>query len=148
VTPPRPFLLPDHEIVGRIDQWVKWSFKSAHGDELAVELNGAGPWRKVVKNRYLQKYSFDSGKMMAVPPDRWLDSGCNIELTWLNLDSNSTNWLTFAFEAFGPSSGHLIAVLSEAVECFFSTHGHAPVHLSGRDSLSYPSWLAYCLKEG
>jgi hypothetical protein len=35
-----------------------------------------------------------------------------------------------------------MALLDKAVQHFFAAHGKPPVQLDGRDSLSYPAWLA------
>lgn len=144
VAGPRPYALPAYAVVGRMDQWVKWSFASQLTGQLEAELSEAGPWQQVVKNRYLQKYVFDAGHIIAVSPDQRPDVGCNIELTQLTVKANAQTWLTFGFEAFGPPS-HVIAILDEAVAHFFALHKRAPLELDGRDSLSYPAWLA-CLK--
>lgn len=140
VSGPRPYSWGG--VVGRLDQWVKWSFDPSHSiaDELEIELDQSGPWRKVVKQRYLQKYSFDSG-LVAVSPDQRPDTGCNIELTVIGVKATIGTWLTFGFEAFGPS-GRVLALLDQAVQHYFTVHGPAPVRLEGRDSLSYPAWLA------
>lgn len=140
VAGPRPFLLPD--VSGRVDQWVRWSFKPSDmiASQLRTELHDSGPWRKVEKIRYLQKYSFESG-LVAVSPDQWPDTGCNIELTVINVKASIGTWFTFGFEAFG-SSGQVLTILDEAVQHYFTAHGRAPVQLDGRDSLSYPTWLS------
>jgi hypothetical protein len=140
VAGPRPFAVG--AATGRLDQWVKWSFEpsDAIADQFEVEIDQSGPWRKVVKKRYLQKYSFDSG-LVAVSPDQQPDTGCSIELTVTDVKANVGTWLTFGFEAFGPS-GRVMALLGEAVAHFFAAHGSPPVRLEGRDSLSYPAWLA------
>ena len=137
---PRPFSVGT--VVGRVDQWVKWSFdpSDAIANQLKIEVDQSGPWRKVVKQRYLQKYSFDSG-LVAVSPDQRPDTGCNIELTAINVKAAVGTWLTLGFEAFGPS-GRVTALLDEAVRHYFTTHGSAPVPLEERDSLCYPAWLA------
>jgi hypothetical protein len=141
VAGPRPFTMD--AIVGRVDQWVKWSFDPS--DEIAKllegELDQSGPWCRIGKKRYLQKYSFDSGCLVAVSPDQRPDTGCNIELTVLAVDDSVGAWLTFGFEAFGPS-GRVMAFLDGAVKHFLTVHGPPPVSLDGRDSLSYPAWLA------
>lgn len=140
VTGPRPYSLPSYRVTGRMDQWVKWSFASSDIEKFQRELSQAGPWRKVIKDRYLQKYSFDSGSMVAVSPEQPPKFGCNIELTKIGVTDNESDWLTVGFEAFGPS-GRVIAMLDEAIEHFFTAHGSAPVLLDGRDSISYPIWL-------
>ena len=68
-------------------------------------------------------------------PDERPDTGCIIELTAIDVKANVETWLTFGFEAFGPSS-RVTALLDEAV------HGPAPIRLDERDSPSYPAWLA------
>lgn len=140
VAGPRPFTQGD--VVGRADQWMKWSFNPS--DEIANllegELDQSGPWCRIGKKRYLQKYSFDLGNVVAVSPDRRPDTGCNVEFTVLTIDESVGAWFTFGFEAFGPSS-RITAYLHGAVQHFFALHGPAPVPLSERDSLSYPAWL-------
>jgi hypothetical protein len=137
----RPFALS--AAVGRVDQWVKWSFEpsEAIAEQFEIELDQSGPWRRVVKKRYTQKISLDSGRPVAVSPNQYPDTGCNVELTMINVKASVGTWLTFGFEAFGPS-GRVMALLDEAVRHFFAAHGPAPVRLDGRDSLSYPAWLA------
>jgi hypothetical protein len=137
---PRPFTLD--KVAGRMDQWVKWSFKPSEAIDKSLEtdLHQSGPWLKVDKKRYTQKYSFDSESLIAVSPDAWPNAGCNIELTRLHVDSRIDTWMTFGFEAFGPS-GQIVALLNEALQYFFTSHGPSPIRIEGRDSLSYPSWL-------
>ena len=77
VAGPRPFAMGG--MIGRVDQWVKWSFESSNAitHQLEIELNQSGPCRKVVKKRYTQKSSLDSGGPVAVPPDQYPNTGCN-----------------------------------------------------------------------
>lgn len=139
VAGPRPFAL--NNMIGRMDQWVKWSFTPSEpiAHPLEIELDQSGPWRRVDKTRYLQKYAFDSG-VIAVSPDQRPNAGCNIELTVINVKANVEAWLTFGFEAFGPPE-QVMAVLSESVVHYFAVHGSPPVVLEGSNSLSYPAWL-------
>ena len=109
--------------------------------QFEIELDQAGPWRRGAKKRYAQKISLDSVRPAAVPPDQYPETGCNIELTVIDVQATLRTWLTFGFEAFGPS-GRVMALLDEAVAHFFAVHGPPPVRLDGRDSLSYPAWLA------
>jgi hypothetical protein len=89
----------------------------------------------------MQKYAIDSGGCAAVSPDAWPAAGCNIEMTLLKVEAHIDAWITFGFEAFGDSA-HVMALLDEAVRYFVAAHGPPPVQLEGRDSLSYPAWLA------
>jgi hypothetical protein len=59
----------------------------------------------------------------------------------IGIKANVGTWTTVGFEAFGPS-GWVMALLDKAVQHFFAAHGKPPVQLDGRDSLSYPAWLA------
>ena len=131
---------------------MKWSFDPSKeklesglkfGEQLESKLDQSGPWRRVDKTRYVQKYSFDSG-LVAVSPDKWPNTGCNIELTRITVKANVGSWLTFGFETFG-SAEEVTAFLDEAVRHFFTVHGQPPVRFDGRDSLSYPAWLALCV---
>lgn len=150
VAGPRPF--SQGAVVGRVDQWVKWSFEPSKeklesglklGEQLESELDQSGPWRRVDKTRYVQKYSFNSG-LVAVSPDKWPNTGCNIELTRITVKANVGSWLTFGFETFG-SAEEVAAFLDEAIRHFFTVHGQPPVRLDGHNSLSYPAWLALCV---
>jgi hypothetical protein len=76
-----------------------------------------------------------------LPPDQDPETGCNIELTVIDVKATIGTWLTFGFESFGPS-GRLSVLLYKAVQHFFAAHDPPPVSLDGSDSLSYPSWLA------
>jgi hypothetical protein len=146
VASPRPFRF-DY-VIGRVDQWVKWSFESSDEDfrkQLDKELDQSSRWQKVVKDRYLQKRSFDTGVPVPVSPDQRPDSGCNIEVTRLRVLADSWDWFTFGFEAFG-SSGRVIAILDEVVEKFFDALGEPPIQLEGFYSLNYPAWLASMLR--
>jgi hypothetical protein len=46
---PRPFSLGG--VVGRVDQWVKWSFdpSEAIATQFEIEMDQSGPWRRVVR---------------------------------------------------------------------------------------------------
>lgn len=141
VAGPRPFSLGG--VVGRMDQWVKWSFdpSEAIATQFEIELDQSGPWRRVAKKRYTQKISLDSGGPVSVSPDQYPETGCNIELTVIDVHATLRTWLTFGFEAFGPS-GRVMALLDQAAQHFFAAYGPPPVSLDGSDSLSYPAWLA------
>jgi hypothetical protein len=142
VAGPRPWAA--HGLTGRIDQWVKWSFDDediVFREALAGKLNGSGKWAAVEKKRYLQKYSCASGEMKLVSPEDRPPSGCNVELTLIDVDASVSQWLTLGFEAFG-EPGDTFKLLHDALDEFFTRCGPPPLPLSGHDSLSYPTWLA------
>lgn len=140
VAGPRPFSLGG--VVGRTDQWVKWSYTPSEliAQAFETDLDRSGPWQQVAKTRYLQKYSSDSGRPVAVPPDQRPNSGCIIEFTLVSIMANVEAWFTFGFEAFGRPE-QVTVLLNEAVAHFFARHSTPPVVLEGRDSFSYPAWL-------
>jgi hypothetical protein len=93
VAGPRPFA--QDGVAGRVDQWVKWSFKPAESiaSALESELLLSGIWRQVEKQRYTQKCAAVAGGVTAVSPDAWPDAGCNIELTLVGLGRGRESWL-------------------------------------------------------
>lgn len=142
VAGPRPWA--GHGLTGRIDQWVKWSFEDKDKDfraALADKLNMSGKWTAVAKTRYLQKYSCDGGSLALVSPDERPMSGCNVELTSVEVGASVSDWITLGFEAFG-DPGDTFKLLKDTLQDFFSRCGPPPVQLNGHDSLSYPTWLA------
>jgi hypothetical protein len=142
VAGPRPWAA--HGLTGRVDQWVKWSFDDKDKDfraTLAGKLNDSGKWTAVGKTRYLQKYSCSSGDMKLVSPDDRPQSGCNVELTLIDVDASVSQWVTLGFEAFG-EPGDTFKLLHDTLDDFFARCGPPPLPLSGHDSVSYPTWLA------
>lgn len=144
VSDSRPLALVGLGINGRTDQWVRWSFDSEGLTALEGELKQSGRWVQVIKDRYLRKFSADSGNVVEVPPKQepFPDSGCNVELTLIEVQADPKLWFSLGFEAFG-SSGSVAKILNDTLESFFKAHGSMPEHnLSGRESMSYPTWLA------
>lgn len=130
-------------VAGRTDQWVKWTFEPspALAGPLAAELDQAGPWYPVVKQRYLQQFDFAAGRPVAVSPDLPLPAGCHVELTLVTVAVSIDTWLTLGFEAFGPPS-RTSTLLDTTLQHFLAAHGPPPIPLHSRHSLSYPTWLA------
>ena len=133
-------------VTGFRDEWVKWSFKpsSLIAAPLDQELQRSGPWLAVEKDRYLRKYAIDLTSpvsILAVSPEMFLATGCNVELTHVKVEANTHEWITLGFEAFG-SSENVATILNEVMKYNFALLGASPVPLEVRESLSYPSWLA------
>jgi hypothetical protein len=139
---PRSFHL-DSGIGGRADQWVKYSIKRSEVGTLD-NLLAENRWVTVQKRRYLRRFSAESDDIteVSVSKGAFLKAGCNVELTEVKVDSTLPYWLSLGLEAWGPPSDNewtLFAVLSR----FFHSLGPFPIcQLTGRDSLSYPAWLA------
>jgi hypothetical protein len=125
---------------GLVDEWVKWSFESGQAAALETELTKAGPWCRVIKDRFLQKYSYAGAQVSTVSPSERPDEGCNIELTRLALSASQWDRFTIGFEAFGAPE-RTATILAAGVERFFADHGRAPIDLRAADSLNYPAFL-------
>lgn len=137
-------LLPGLGIEGRTDQWVKWSFACEGLPTLDSALHQSGHWLKVQKERFLRRFSADMGHLAEVtaPPGSLPESGCNVELTRVEVDVKPQSWFTLGFEAFGQPAV-AVKILLDALRLFFKDHGPVPgVSLSEGNSLSYPTWLA------
>ena len=126
------------DITGRADTWVKWSHKEEAVDSWIKAL-GKEPegWIQVNKERWIRKFSLDTGKPEEVKEDEWPDEGCNVELA--SVEAGGSNWWTIAFEAFGTANTvrrnlHLVA------EHFFLRNA-PPIPLYSTNSCSYPVWL-------
>ena len=130
-------------INGRTDQWVKWSFGNEGLDALREPLHNAGHWVGVSKDRYLRKFSADSHTLVEVPTSERPMSGCNVELTCIEVKTKPYFWFSLGFEAFG-SPASVVKILDCALQSFFGDHSDLPVQLqlNGRNSLSYPAWIA------
>jgi hypothetical protein len=134
----------DLGIQGTTEQWIKWSFASEGLPAIDPALHQSGLWLKVYKDRFLRKLSADRGILEEVSarPGALPGSGCNIELTRIELEANPRYWFSLGFEAFGPSAV-AAKILREAIHLFFQEHGRVPgISLREGDSLSYPAWLA------
>lgn len=141
VSPPRPLHLGDG-VNGRTDQWVKWSLGSEGLKALEDDLRQSGRWVEVRKERYLRKFSADGETPVEVPAREKPDRGCNAELTCIRVDGDPGEWFSIGFEAFGPAGG-VGKTLDDTLRLFFGRHGGVPgLRLTGRESMSYPVWLA------
>ena len=144
---PQPLSL-DLGIQGRTEEWIKWSFASEGLQTIDPALHQSGRWLKVYKERFLRKFSADSGRLVEVTgrPGPLSGIGCNIELTRIKVEADPRFWFSLGFEAFSPSAA-APKILLDAIHLFFQEHGRMPgVSLGERDSLSYPAWLAKVTK--
>jgi len=130
-------------INGRTDGWVRWSLETEKLDNLkALEaaILGTGTWVEVRKTRLLRKFSAD-GALIEVAPQEKPDAGCNVELTLLEVEGENKGF-SLAFEAFG-SPAQASQILDETLRVFFRLYPKPDaLNLTGRNSLSYPAWLA------
>jgi hypothetical protein len=141
--PPQP-LSPDLPVKGRTDRWVKWSLASEGLQTLDPALHRSDTWLAVTKERFLRRFSGDTGRLVEVmaPPGSFPGSGVNLELSRIGAAIKPRSWFSLAFEAFGPPAV-VDQLLLDALRLFFKDHDPVPgMALEEANSLSYPAWLA------
>lgn len=136
----QPLSLPV-SIQGRSERWIKWSLPTKGLPMLGRTLHQSGPWLKVHKERNQRTFSAETGHLQEVSRDSLPVTGCNIELTSVEVEADSQSWFTLGFEAYGPPSV-TPGILEEGVGSFFKAQGQAPgMNLTQTNSFSYPAWL-------
>ena len=143
-------------ISGKIQQWTKWSFNLAEGDELsnAIIRDNKYDWIAVQKERLGFKYKFTkSGREQGEIDIRDITpEGCQVEFTRLII--NNKIYYTFGLESFseaGKEKQHLRRGTKLAFESL--THWNATsgtvipeVRLGMGDNMSYPEFLERFVK--
>jgi len=136
----QPLSLP-MGIEGRSQQWIKWSLATIGLPMLSQTLHQSGPWLKVRKERNQRTLSAETGHLEEVSTDSSPVTGCNVELTYIEVEADPPSWFTLGFEAYGPPSV-TAGILEEGVGSFFKAQGQGPgMNLTNTNSLSYPTWL-------
>ena len=136
----RPLSLP-MGIQGRRERWIKWSLPTKGLPMLGQTLHQSGPWLKVRKERNQRIFSAETGRLQEVSAVPLPVTGCNIELTSIEVEADSPSWFTFGFEAYGAPSV-TAGILDEGVSSFFEAQGPPPgLNLVETNSMSYPTWL-------
>lgn len=155
-TAPAPFHL-EERINGRVDSWVKWSFKHNALNNALDPIRQTGRWIRIAKDRWLRKINADGPAPRFVVADakayktnpalgKLPDHGCNFELTQLYVYNDRQNsekaWYTICLEAFGPGLSGTPQVLNACAKLAFKELGLPPgLKLSESNSLSYPAWF-------
>jgi len=136
----QPLSLP-MGVQGRSERWIKWSLPTKELPMLGQALHQSGPWLRVRKERNQRTFSAETGHLREVSRDALPVTGCNIELTSIEVEADPPCWFTFGFEAYGPPSV-TAGILEEGVASFFKAQGQAPgMNLTKTNSFSYPTWL-------
>lgn len=87
---------------GLFENWVKWSFNADTADKHSQEIvsNNSHEWMEIIKTRIGVKITEDSsGSLQVLPIKTFVDFGCQIEYTLLQIKSKTI--YTFALEWFG-----------------------------------------------
>jgi len=136
----RPLSLP-MGIQGRSERWIKWSLPTKGLPMLGQTLHQSGPWLKVRKERNQRIFSAETGRLQEVSADSLPVTGCNIELTSIEVEADPPSWFTLGFEAYGAPSV-TAGILDKGVSSFFEVQGPPPgLNLIETNSMSYPTWL-------
>ena len=136
----RPLSLPTG-IQGRSERWIKWSLPTKGLPMFGQTLHQSGPWLKVRKERNQRIFSAETGRLQEVSADSLPVTGCNIELTSIEVGADPPSWFTLGSEAYGAPSV-TAGILDEGVSSFFEAQGPPPgLNLIETNSMSYPTWL-------
>ena len=128
-------------IRGLREQWIKWTLSTKGLPMFAQTLHQSGPWLKVRKERNQRTFSAESGGLQEVFTNSLPLTGCNVELTYIEVDADPPSWFTLGFEAYGPLPV-TAEILEEGFGFFFKAQGQAPgINLTEASSFGYPTWL-------
>jgi hypothetical protein len=128
-------------IRGRREQWIKWSLPTKGLPMLGHTLRQSGPWMKVRKERNQRTLSAEAGYLQEVSAETFPVTGCNIELTRIEVEADPSFWFTLAFEAYGPPT-ITGGILKKGADFFFQGRGRVPgINLNIANSFGYPTWL-------
>lgn len=134
-------LCPRMGIRGRREQWIKWSLPTKGLPMLGGTLRQSGRWVRVRKERNQRILSAETGNLQEVFLRSFPVTGCNIELTRIEVEADPSFWFTLGFEAYGPPANTPV-ILEKGLNFFFEGRGSAPgMNLNKANSFSYPTWL-------
>lgn len=124
--PPEPVSLPAG-VSGQREEWQRWSFGRPAFSRFLPRLGlpKAG-WRAVAKQRRTATVAYRA------------DAGCRVEVTALEVGGRP--WSTVGFEAYGPDTDRVAALMAAAERVFGSVD--LPDGLGAEMSCGYPGWLA------
>ena len=88
--------------IGKLEQWVKWSFDVNKQDSLVTDILGANTskWIKVAKTRIGVKLVKDGNGIKTIRIKERAPYGVQVEYTKITVDDNKPSY-TFCFEWFG-----------------------------------------------
>jgi hypothetical protein len=134
-------------ITGRVEQWAKWSFGLAGGNDPGSPITPAdmsltpGQWIVVHKLRQLRKWQVRPGDQVEpVSASAWPAEGCQLEIT--RLEHAGGAWWSLGFESFG-SPERLEDSLETVMQRILACPGFP--RLGAEKSYGYPEWLGVVL---
>ncbi len=133
------------EAVGYAARWAKWSFgMTADANSLVSLATARATWIAVRKRRWSRQYRIaDYGTLSAVPADKVVAWGCDVELTAVEI-AGIACW-TLGFEAAGPDATLDKTLRRVAGHVFAQTPPPFPLMLEAAHS--YPAWLQWLMTQ-
>lgn len=128
----------ENSVAGKVEKWAKWLCEDPAA-EIFQPTNAVGKlWVSVKKVRQQRQYQVLADKSVeAVPVNEFINQGCSVELTELDINGNA--WWSLAFEAFSQDDRSTENLQAVARQVFESYHG---IKLQAKDSYAYPTWLS------
>ncbi len=122
-------------VEGKLEHWDKWTCEDSQAENFQPQsVVKKSHWVTVSKVRQQRKYQvLAKNSVQAVSLDAIVDSGCNVELTQLNIGGN--HWWSLALETFGESTDNLHVVANKVFQYYNGSSLHP------KNSFAYPSWL-------
>ncbi len=124
-------------VIGRVDEWIKWSLRLPAQGTIPTELLAANGWIAVTKRRFLRAFEVVNEEVTEVTG--YIDTnGCQFEWTEIELEGKMI-W-TIGFEAFGEQTGLRSSL--ESVMGFLVSDGLSTEYFDEASSCAYPEWLS------
>jgi hypothetical protein len=129
------------QVLGRVEEWMKWSFSSDVEPTLFLESEFRQEWVVIQKARRQKTYQILNQKIVEVIESDALAQGCNVEIATLQIQDQT--WLSFGFEAFGRYE-QLQETFNQVARHILKKSRFPP--LPAEHSFSYPCWLSAVLQ--
>lgn len=132
-------------VTGRVEKWVKWSFRVHESEQTLATLGAEGYWVGVQKTRQQRWYDVtDRQEVRPIAPNpqikQEIKQGCTLEVTQVSIDNQL--WFSLGLEAFGAADPEEILhrVAQQALA------GTRFTFLTAERSFGYPCWLSQVVK--
>lgn len=122
---------------GVMQDWLKWSVPEKNNVLNAVDKEFLIDWVEVRKLRFKKNYDVSDGNPIFKPAGQFLDEGCGIEFTKIELPQFQQSVFTFGLEAFSTQNRcreNLLLTLKSLNVDF--------CRLQNEQSCGYPQWLS------
>jgi hypothetical protein len=122
---------------GHLEFWMKWSTDEKETILNAVDSDLLGDWVAIKKKRWKKTYQIDQHEKLKYVEKEWVEEGCGIEFTEINIPERTQNWYTLGLESFSQSNAEKDNLLSALHAFSFDKD-----ELSDLPSYGYPEFIA------